>query len=102
MQCIVAHHLKAVSCMGTVCADCIKREWSLCCRAGLYKQLAELKALVAEFREGPSGRQELRQPIVAALNAAGASYFGHRLRCSPRRPSCLQWHGHLLSALKTA
>ena len=30
------------------------------CRAGLYKQLAELKGLVAEYRENPSGNAALK------------------------------------------
>ena len=30
------------------------------CRAGLYKQMAELKALVSEYRENPSANAALK------------------------------------------
>lgn len=40
-------------------------------RAGLYKQLAETKNLVAEFREDPERNGTLRGPIVESLMAAG-------------------------------
>ncbi|KAK9800208.1 hypothetical protein WJX73_009512, partial [Symbiochloris irregularis] len=40
-------------------------------RAGLYKQLAEVKSLVAEFREDPEHNAALRGPIVENLRAAG-------------------------------
>ena len=40
-------------------------------RAGLYKQLAELKALVAEYRESPDGADALRVPIIEQLTSAG-------------------------------
>ncbi|KAK9811539.1 hypothetical protein WJX72_005618 [[Myrmecia] bisecta] len=40
-------------------------------RAGLYKQLAELKSLVAEYRENPAGNGALRAPIVENLIATG-------------------------------
>lgn len=40
-------------------------------RAGLYKQLAELKALVAEYREGGEGADALRVPIVELLSSSG-------------------------------
>ena len=42
-----------------------------CCRAGLYKQLAELKTLLAEFREAPARNTALRKPIIQTLNASG-------------------------------
>ena len=42
-----------------------------CCRAGLYKQLAELKNLLAEFREAPARNSALRKPIIQTLNASG-------------------------------
>ena len=41
-------------------------------RAGLYKQLAELKALVAEYREAPGSNAALKGPIVELLSSAGA------------------------------
>ena len=41
------------------------------CRAGLYKQLAELKSLLAEFREAPARNTALRKPIIQTLNASG-------------------------------
>lgn len=40
-------------------------------RAGLYKQLAELKALVAEYRESPESAFAYRVPIVEQLGSAG-------------------------------
>ncbi|KAK9915657.1 hypothetical protein WJX75_002261 [Coccomyxa subellipsoidea] len=40
-------------------------------RAGLYKQLAELKALVAEYREDPAKNAALKAPIVDNLMASG-------------------------------
>ncbi|CAL8470018.1 g9560 [Coccomyxa elongata] len=40
-------------------------------RAGLYKQLAELKALVAEYREDPAKNAALKVPIVENLTASG-------------------------------
>ena len=40
-------------------------------RAGLYKQLAELQAMVTEYREDPDGNQVLRRPILAALQSSG-------------------------------
>jgi magnesium chelatase subunit H len=40
-------------------------------RAGLYKQLATVKDLLAEYREDPSKGAPLRGPIVANLNQAG-------------------------------
>ena len=42
-------------------------------RAGLYKQLAELQAMVTEYREDPESIQVLRRPILAALQSAGVS-----------------------------
>ena len=39
----------------------------LCHRAGLYKQLAELKALVAEYREDPAKNAALKVCIFAVL-----------------------------------
>ena len=50
-------------------------------RAGLYKQMAELRALVQEYRESPAANQALRGPIVENLNAAGArlpQFVSHR------------------------
>ena len=41
------------------------------CRAGLFKQLAEVKNLVSEFREDPQRNEALRGPIVENLRAAG-------------------------------
>ena len=41
------------------------------CRAGLYKQLAELKTLLAEYREAPARNTALRKPIIQTLNASG-------------------------------
>ncbi len=40
-------------------------------RAGLYKQMAELKALVAEYRESPESAFAYRVPIVEQLSSAG-------------------------------
>ncbi|KAK3245426.1 Magnesium chelatase, partial [Cymbomonas tetramitiformis] len=40
-------------------------------RAGLYKQLAELKDLVNDAREAPDAAQSLREPILAALVGSG-------------------------------
>jgi hypothetical protein len=41
-------------------------------RAGLYKQLAAVKDLVAEYREGgPEAGEALKGPIIEALNLAG-------------------------------
>ncbi len=40
-------------------------------RAGLYKQLAELQAMVTEYREDPDSNQVLRRPILAALQSSG-------------------------------
>ena len=40
-------------------------------RAGLYKQLAELKSLVAEYREGGDGVAAFRVPIVEQLRSSG-------------------------------
>ncbi|KAK9843478.1 hypothetical protein WJX81_004582 [Elliptochloris bilobata] len=40
-------------------------------RAGLYKQLAELRTLVTEFRQDPAAGEGLRGPIVAALQQSG-------------------------------
>lgn len=40
-------------------------------RAGLYKQLLELKALVAEVRESPATSAALRAPVVELLSATG-------------------------------
>lgn len=48
--------------------------WSKCChecRAGLYKQLAELKNVVTEYRENPQQSAALRGPIIELLAAAG-------------------------------
>lgn len=42
-------------------------------RAGLYKQLAELKALLSEYREDASARVTLMEPIVNCLNLTGIS-----------------------------
>ena len=38
---------------------------------GLYKQLAIVKDLLAEYRESPATSAPLRGPIVANLNQAG-------------------------------
>ena len=40
-------------------------------RAGLYKQLAELQNVLAEFREEPSANAALKEPIVNLLQASG-------------------------------
>jgi len=40
-------------------------------RAGLYKQLAELQAMVTEYREDPGSNQVLRRPMLAALQSSG-------------------------------
>ena len=40
-------------------------------RAGLYRHLAEVQALLAEWREAPAGNDTLRTPIVEAIAAAG-------------------------------
>lgn len=40
-------------------------------RAGLYKQLAELKAMVSEYRDSPEGSVSLRVPIVELLSSSG-------------------------------
>ena len=39
--------------------------------AGLYKQLAELQNVLAEFREDPENNSALRQPIVELLADSG-------------------------------
>ena len=68
-----------------------------CCRAGLYKQLAELKNLLAEFREAPARNTALRMPIIQTLNASGhlSSLLVHACRLtgparceSAPKPSC--------------
>lgn len=41
-------------------------------RSGLYKQLAELKNLVADFRENPEESDSLKELIVEALISTGA------------------------------
>lgn len=41
-------------------------------RAGLYKQLAELKGLIMEYRESPQESASLKEPIVEALISTGA------------------------------
>ena len=41
------------------------------CRAGLYKQLAELKNVVSDYRENPEHNAALKGPIVELLAAAG-------------------------------
>lgn len=40
-------------------------------RAGLYRRLAEVQTLLAEWREAPRGADALRAPIVDAIAAAG-------------------------------
>lgn len=40
-------------------------------RAGLYKQMAELKALLAEYREQPEASEALKGPILELLASAG-------------------------------
>jgi magnesium chelatase subunit H len=40
-------------------------------RAGLYKQLSELKSVLQEYREDPEVNQALQESIVQLLNAAG-------------------------------
>lgn len=40
-------------------------------RAGLYKQLSELKSVLQEYREDPEVNQPLQESIVQLLNAAG-------------------------------
>lgn len=40
-------------------------------RAGLYKQLASLKDLIAEYRENPENSHALRGPIIESLNLTG-------------------------------
>ncbi|KAL4458671.1 hypothetical protein ABPG75_013536 [Micractinium tetrahymenae] len=40
-------------------------------RAGLYKQLAELKALLAEYRENPEANEALKGPVLELLASAG-------------------------------
>lgn len=42
-------------------------------RAGLYKQLSELKSMVAEVRDDASAIGPLKEPIAACLEATGAS-----------------------------
>lgn len=46
------------------------------CRAGLYKQMAELKALVSEYREDPSANAALKVWIHACSGAAAAPASG--------------------------
>ena len=41
------------------------------CRVGLYKQLAELKNVVSDYRESPAQNAALKGPIVELLAAAG-------------------------------
>ena len=48
-------------------------------RAGLYKQLAELQAMVTEYREDLDGNRVLRRPILAALQSAGDPFCLHGL-----------------------
>jgi magnesium chelatase subunit H len=40
-------------------------------RAGLYKQMAELKALLSEYREQPEASEALKGPILELLASAG-------------------------------
>ncbi|KAL4859226.1 Acyl-coenzyme A oxidase [Chlorella vulgaris] len=40
-------------------------------RAGLYKQLSELKGLLSEYRENPEGSDALKGPILELLASAG-------------------------------
>lgn len=40
-------------------------------RSGLYKQLAELKAIVSEYRESEKGIDELRVPMVELMDSVG-------------------------------
>ena len=40
-------------------------------RAGLYKQMAELKALLGEYREQPEASEALKGPILELLASAG-------------------------------
>ena len=42
------------------CIGRVGRRSIVTCRAGLYKQLAELKGLVAEYRENPEGNAALK------------------------------------------
>ena len=50
---------------------------SICgCRAGLYKQLAELKALVAEYREDPDKNTALKVPAAPSCFATVADCAG--------------------------
>ena len=67
------------------------------CRAGLYKQLAEVKNLVAEFREDPQRNTALRGPIVENLRAAGLQ------KDCPFRPAsgAVASNGHARGANKT-
>jgi len=52
-------------------------------RAGLYKQLAELKALVAEYRDSPESAFAYRVPIVEQLASAGLQKDCPFFPCAP-------------------
>lgn len=41
------------------------------CRAGLYKQLSELKSMLAEVRDDAAAVNALKEPIAANLEATG-------------------------------
>ena len=65
----------------------------MCCRAGLYKQLAEVKNLVSEFREDPQRNGALRGPIIENLRASGLDKD-----CPFRPPHALHANGHVSSS----
>ncbi len=49
----------------------LSRPNAVTCRAGLYKQLAELKNVVSDYRESPAQNAALKGPIIELLAAAG-------------------------------
>lgn len=62
---------------------------TVCCRAGLYKQLATLKGLVEEYREQPQANHALRGPIVENLAQTGLDRD-----CPFKPPPSGQGHTH--------
>ena len=63
---------------------CLNGAFLGCARAGLYKQLAELKALVAEYREDPAKNASLKAREHAGSPCSPAT------DASPWCQQCLQ------------
>ena len=56
------------------------------CRAGLYKQLAELKGLVAEYRENPEGNAALK--VSPAISSLITHTLDHAKQAAPHQGYC--------------